>query len=76
MKVEMIPVQSSNAKAIGYDAENKELHVEYQRGSTYIYKNVKSADYEALKRADSIGKHLSQYIIHKHASFTTKIGNK
>jgi hypothetical protein len=62
MTVIMAPVQSSNIKAIGYDALAFELHVEFKNGKTFAYKYVSSREFNKLLYAESIGKHINQFI--------------
>lgn len=57
---EMIQVTSSNIDKVGYDAENKIVHVQFLNGSTYIYKGVPDFEYENLKNAPSVGSYLNR----------------
>jgi hypothetical protein len=52
---EMTPVKSSLIKAIGYNDEKEELHVEFKNGSEYLYQGVPQGTYEALANANSVG---------------------
>lgn len=54
--MERTPVKSSNVKAIGYDADNKVLEVEFHNGGLYQYKQVPKLVYNRLMTAESIGK--------------------
>lgn len=56
--IEMYKVTSSNVMAVGYDAENSELYVQYQGGGIYRYENVPINIWEGLKEADSKGSFL------------------
>ncbi len=58
MNVEMIPVSSSNVAAVGYDAGNKIVHVQFLNGSEYIYKGVPQHEYDGLLNASSVGSYL------------------
>jgi hypothetical protein len=60
--MKMAPVESSNIKAIGYNALALELHVEFKSGKTFAYKYVSPEDYVRLIQADSIGKHFVQFV--------------
>lgn len=60
--VDMIPVNSSNVKEVGYDAKNSELHVSFHSSGTYVYDGVPVDEYEALVTAESVGKHFNKYI--------------
>ena len=57
-------VQSSQVKAIGYDASSKTLAVQFARGagSVYHYPNVEPDTFEAFKAAKSIGTFFGQHI--------------
>lgn len=52
----MLPVNSSMAKAIGYDNESQTLQVEFHNGAIYQYSDVESETWESLQAADSTGK--------------------
>lgn len=56
--VEMLDVQSSNIKSVGYDAEAKELYVQFSSG-LYKYINVEPIIFEGLKLAESKGKYMN-----------------
>ena len=53
--MEMIPVASSLLKAVGFDDEKEELHVEFQKGGTYLYQGVPRPVYDAMLNAVSVG---------------------
>ena len=54
--MERQPVQSSLIKSVGL--ENGEMHIEFSNGKVYSYTGPKVEDhYNALMKADSIGKH-------------------
>ncbi len=57
-------VESSQVKAIGYDAATKTLAVTFTRGvgAIYHYAPVESETYEAFKSAESIGVFFGQHI--------------
>ncbi len=56
------PVQSSSVGSMGYDARKHLLEVEFRNGGVYRYLDVPEAEYQALKDADSVGRHLNQEI--------------
>lgn len=56
----MHAVSSSNIAAVGYDAENQTVYVQFLNGSTYIYKGVPKYEYEHLKNASSVGSYLNR----------------
>ncbi len=57
---EMQPVSSSNIAAVGYDAENQTVHVQFLNGSTYAYKGVPEHEFENLRTAPSVGSYLNR----------------
>lgn len=59
---EMIPVDSSNVKSIGYDEDTQELFVAFLNNSTYKYMDVPPEIFEEFKEADSAGKFLYRRI--------------
>lgn len=62
-KPEMQPVSSSQLKAIGYQPDDNRLFIEFHHGgSTYAYEHVTQGDYEALRDAQSIGKHFAAHL--------------
>lgn len=56
------PVESSNIKSIGYDAQNRELHIEFKSGGVYSYHGVSPDEHESMMKADSIGSHFHKRI--------------
>jgi len=58
MSVEMIPVSSSNVAAVGYDADNLIVHVQFLSGTEYIYKGVSQPEFNGLVNAPSVGSYL------------------
>jgi hypothetical protein len=60
--VQRQPVDSTNLRSVGYDAEQQILEVEFTSGSVYQYFNVPVAVYEALMSASSNGTYHSQWI--------------
>lgn len=57
---EMQPVSSSNVVAVGYDAENQVVYVQFLNGSTYAYKGVPEHEFENLRSAPSVGSYLNR----------------
>lgn len=58
--MEMVPVQSSNVKALGW--EDEVLEVEFVKGGKYRYTGVPEEIYNILLNADSVGKAFYRYI--------------
>ena len=51
----MIPVDSTTLRSVGYDAERLLLQIEFQNHSLYQYFNVPATAYEELLHASSKG---------------------
>ena len=63
IKMNRIPVKSSNLKSVGYDEAEKILEVEFlNKGAIYQYSRVPKAVYEALINASSIGGYFNRNI--------------
>lgn len=60
--MDLKPIESSNLKAIGHDAEAKELHIEFQGGSVFAYDGVTEELHAALMAAESKGKFFHEKI--------------
>lgn len=60
MSIVMIPVQSSQIAAIGHDPRRNEMKVKFHNSGTYLYRNVTLGDFEALRKAESVGSHFSK----------------
>lgn len=58
--MQLIPVDSSNINAIGY--EGSTLYVEFNTGRLYAYYNVPERLYEELMSAPSHGEYLDAHI--------------
>lgn len=61
-QVVMVPVQSSNVQAVGYDEEHRNIHIELISGECYSYKNVPKKVYEDLLLASSKGSYINRYL--------------
>ena len=62
----MQPVNSSMAKAVGYDRTNQTLQVEFNSGSIYQYAGVEQETWESLQTADSTGRFYNREIKGKY----------
>ncbi len=62
MMPEMIPVESSNLAAAGYDEEKEELYIEFKSGGLYKYSDVPYNVFKDLLDADSKGQYFHKYI--------------
>lgn len=61
----LVPVQSSNIAAIGYDSGQRRLAVQFKgdgAGRLYHYDNVSVSDHADLVGAQSIGTHFATHI--------------
>ena len=56
------PVDSSSLSSMGYDARRHLLEVEFRNGGIYRYLEVPETEYQALRHADSVGRHLNHEI--------------
>lgn len=54
--IAMLPVNSSMAKAVGYDSDQQILQVEFHNGAVYKYADVDEDTWEDLHQAESIGR--------------------
>ncbi|NDL56827.1 KTSC domain-containing protein [Phytoactinopolyspora mesophila] len=55
-------VSSSVIASIGYDADSQVLEVEFHSGELYRYLGVPEFDVARLKRAESMGRFLNEWI--------------
>jgi hypothetical protein len=63
----LIPVSSSNLKAVGYAPETSTLQIAFLNGGLYEYSNVPSTVHAALMSASSKGSYFDAHI--KKASY-------
>ena len=62
LKMERLPVQSSNVRSIGHDPHRNVLEVEFHSGRVYEYSDVNADEHAALLGASSIGSHFSNIL--------------
>lgn len=60
--VSMIPVQSSNVLAVGYDDGTHSLVVRFKANTVYVYQDVPVEKFDALLKAESVGKFINSNI--------------
>jgi hypothetical protein len=60
-------VDSSSIEAVGYDADEREIYIQFLDGGTYVYSDVDEATYEELRTADSIGSYFNRMIKPNHS---------
>lgn len=58
----MFAVESSSILAMGYDPEQRELHIQFKTGKIYIYEGVPQEVYDHMLAADSIGSYFHKFI--------------
>ena len=59
-------VESSNIVAIGYEEDEKQLHVQFNSGAEYVYHDVPATRVQDFLDADSKGKYLNEHIKGKY----------
>jgi hypothetical protein len=60
--MEMVPVNSSNLSAVGYDEDSGLLCIEFNNGHAYEYYDVPKYEHDGLMSADSHGSYAAQNI--------------
>lgn len=65
--MEMIPVDSSNISAIGYDSETATLKIAFNNGRAYEYYSVPESEFNNLLNASSKGRYANQNIYKVYA---------
>lgn len=62
---ELIEPESSNVASIAYDDGSGVAFVSFKNGSLYKYSDVPREEYENLRDADSVGRHLQGVFLGK-----------
>lgn len=65
--MERIPVSSSNISAVGYDADDQTLEIEFTNGGVYQYANVPGGEYDGFIASDSKGKYFHANIKNRYS---------
>lgn len=60
--VEMIPVESSSVRSIGYDPEREKLYVAFSSGGTYEYDDVPANVYNSFMESPSKGRFVNKVL--------------
>lgn len=62
--IDLLPVESSQVRAVGYDKESRTLAVAFNhgKGAIYHYPDVSPETYEAFVNAESIGSFFGKHI--------------
>ncbi len=58
----MVPVTSSTLAAVGYDADRRQLHLEFVSGERYVYSDVDEWVYHELLNAESKGSYFNRHV--------------
>lgn len=69
----MVPVQSSNIAAVGYESSSRTLAVKFKSGENYIYHDVPATIHAQFVNAGSLGQFLNSTI--KQKFLTTKVSD-
>lgn len=60
--IKLVPVASSQLKAIGYDKDSNTLAIEFNSGGVYHYANFTEQDWQDFQKAESKGSHFYRVI--------------
>ncbi|MGL5550599.1 MAG: KTSC domain-containing protein [Culicoidibacterales bacterium] len=60
--MELIQVNSTNLKAVGYDQESKVMVVQFQNQSVYHYYQIPHEVHRGLLQAESKGRYLNIHV--------------
>lgn len=69
MAITLLPVQSSNLKAIGYDHATQTMAVQFLNGNIYHYEAVPQSVYDNLMADESKGSFFSKFVRGKFDSY-------
>lgn len=59
----LVPVQSSNLEAVGYDPDTRLLAVKFKRGGgVYHYEDVDPHHFDQIQAAESAGKYFHEHL--------------
>jgi hypothetical protein len=72
MSITLVPVTSSQIKAVGHDAATSTLVVEFNNSSKYEYANVPAALHADMMAAESVGSWFSKNIKKDASSYPFK----
>ncbi|MEV4557714.1 KTSC domain-containing protein [Kitasatospora sp. NPDC049285] len=60
--MQLVPVQSSNLAAVGYEPMTYLLEIQFRNGTAYQYFNVPSAVHQGLMEAQSKGQYFDHFV--------------
>lgn len=58
----VVPLKSSNLRAVSYDEDERTLTVYFVNGNSYEYADVPKSVYDALINASSAGRYFNRFI--------------
>lgn len=58
----LIPVNSSDLSAVGYDPNTQQLEILFNSGGVYLYQGVSAGEYQGLMNAGSKGRYFHAFI--------------
>jgi len=62
---DLTKTESSNVASVAYQDSSKSTFVTFSNGGQYKYKGVEKEDFEALRDAESVGRHLRGVFLKK-----------
>lgn len=62
---ELVKTESSNVGAVAFVDESKTAFVTFKNGTLYKYEDVDREDFELLRDAESVGRHLRKIFLSK-----------
>lgn len=61
--MKMVPVQSSNLQEVGYDADRREMKVNFKNGGSHTHVDVPAEKYAGLMGAESHGRYYNEHFV-------------
>lgn len=62
MAIDMVPVKSDMARALGHDPSTGTVYVEFHTGGTHPFGPFTKQEFERFRDAESIGKHFHSHV--------------
>ena len=62
---DLTKTESSNVASVAYEEKTKTAYVTFSNGGLYKYESVEKEDYETLRDAESVGRHLRAVFLKK-----------
>ncbi len=60
--MELIPLSSTNLRAIGYDPDTMTMQIQFNNGSLYSYANIEPQTYEDMMASGNPGEYFATII--------------